>query len=290
MTASASAPVNLVFFEVTGSWISVSEPSLASNNSGPRLEPVSGLVTFTPRLPRGASFFVFNHLVSHERNTLQQIFLISNPVRGTWKLSLDGIRTPDLPYSASPADVQAALAALPSVGAGNVSVTTGAHADSFNVEFINALAHTAVTPIVAYSNLYNSANQNCPVEVTTIHQGTPQIVADTAIVLPAVTARIRNGVLCSIDSIDSPGVDLCAAMPELNSPDPLIYDVTFDKVSFDGQNQMIAPFGFVAPPDNTPVCITSPHTQKVPWMPPIAATWTPGTTAAKSLNWRLRSA
>lgn len=286
---TSPVPVQLTMFEVTGSWVSVSDPSMSSNNSGPRMEEVQGLVTFTPRLPKGASFFLSDYLVSLETNTLQQVFLIANPSVGTWRLSLDGIRTVELPFSASPAQVQAALVTLPGIGAGNVSVTAGASADSFNVEFINDLAETPVTPLTAYSNLFNTQGQNCPIEVTILHQGTPLVVSDTAVVLPAITGRIRRGRLCTIDSIDSPGVELAANIPELNNQDPLIYDVFFSKVSFNGKDQNIAPFAFIAPSDATPVNITSPVLQKVDYQIPIPATWTPGTTAAKSGGWRLRA-
>lgn len=281
-------PFELEMFEVTGSWVSVSEPALSGNNAGPRLEDVQGLVTFTPRLPKGTSFFINDYQVSIARNTLQQVFQIANPIVGTWTLSLDGIRTVDMPYSASPAAVESALEALPGIGVGNVQVTAGASADSFNVEFIGALAQESVTPLVSYSNLYNAQGQACPIEVTILYQGTPLVVADTAVVLPAITGRIRNGRLSTIDSIDSPGVELTANTPELNNQDLLIYDVSFTKVSYNGTDQAIAPFGFVAPTDSTPVCITSPQLQKVDYSAPLTATWAPGTTAAKSNNWRLR--
>lgn len=282
-------PFELEMFEVTGSWVSVSEPALSGNNAGPRLEDVQGLVTFTPRLPRGTSFFVNDYQVAVARNTLQQVFLISNPTVGSWTLSLDGIKTVNLSSSSSPTAVKNALQELPGIGTGNVQVTAGASADAFNVQFIGALAQSAVSPLVSYSNLFNAQGQACPVEVTIIYQGTPQVIADTAVVLPAITGRIRNGRLCTIDSIDSPGVDLAANTPELNNQDPLIYDVSFSKVSYNGADQGIAPFAFIAPTASTSVCITSPQLQKVGYSSPITETWSPATTAAKSNNWRLRA-
>lgn len=282
-------PFELETFEVTGSWVSVSDPALSSNNTGPRIENVQGLVTFTPRLPRGAAFFVSDYLVSVARNTIQQVFHIANPSTGTWNLSHEGIRTVNLSYSANAAAVEAALEDLPGIGAGNVQVTTGASADSFDVEFINDLAEASVSPLSAQSSLYNSLGQACPIQITVAYQGTPEVIAPVAVVLPAITGRIRNGRLCTIDSIDSPGVELAANSPELNNQDPLIYDVSFSMVSYNGEDQSIAPFGFVAPTDSTAVCITSPQLQKVNYSAPLTAIWSPGTTAAKSNNWRLRS-
>ena len=291
MTApvAKTTPLSLTFFEVTGAWVSVSEPALSSNNSGPNVENIEGLVNFTPRLPRGAMFFLHDYLVSPERNTLQQIFLIGNPTTGNWQIAHEGVRSTNLPFSASTAQVQSALEHMPSIGAGNVRVTTGASADSFDVEFIHALAKTPVSPLTAYSFLYNSSGDNAPISVTVSYQGSPLVVSDTTVVLPAITGRIRNGILCAIDSIDSPGVDLCSNIPELNNRDVLIYDVSFDKVSYNGKAQAIAPFAFVAPTDSTPVCITSPSLQKIPWQSPLGSTWSPATTAAQSSNWRLRA-
>jgi len=280
--------VSLKMFEVTGSWVSVSSPSLSGNNTGPKIESVEGLVTFTPRLPRGTAFFLRNYLVSVKTNTIQQIFLISNPTKGTWRLSLDGSKTVDLTHSASTAQVQSALEHLPSIGTGNVRVTTGASADSFDVEFIKALEEKLVPPLSAFGNLHNNAGFNCPIEVTTVYQGSPQVIGDVAVTLPAITGRIRRGRLCSIDSIDSVGVDLAANIPELNNSDPLIYDVSFSKVSFNGSDQTIAPFGFIAPADSTPVCITSPSLQKVPYSKPVEALWSPAAAPA-AVGWRLRA-
>lgn len=281
-----TTPQELTLFEVTGSWLSVSAPAAAGNNSDPTIEQVSGLVTFTPRLPRGVTFLVTDYLVTNAYNTLQQVWLISNPSTGTFRLSLDGFRTVALPYNASPAVVEAALEALPSIGEGNVDVSNGDQPDSFDVEFIGALANSNVAAMVATSSLYNDNDQNCPVEVTVVNQGTPQVVADTAVALPAITARIWHGRLCSIDSVDSPGVKLAANSAVLNFDEPLIYDVTFEKVRFNGEDQTIAPFAFVAPVSDVSMCITDPELQRLPYSAPIAATWTPGNVTR---NWRLRA-
>lgn len=281
-----TTPQELTLFEVTGSWLSVSAPAVAGNNSDPTIEQVSGLVTFTPRLPRGLTFQVTDYLVTNAYNTLQQVWLISNPSNGTFRLSLDGFRTVALPYNASAAVVEAALAALPSIGTGNVNVTNGDQPDSFDIEFIGSLANSNVSALVAASSLYNDADQNCPVEVTVVNQGTPQVVADTAVALPAITGRIWHGRLCAIDSVDSPGVRLAANSSVLNFDEPLIYDVTFERVRFNGEDQTIAPFAFVASADDTSICLTDPELQRLPYSTPIAATWTPGNVTR---NWRLRA-
>lgn len=284
-----TTPQELTLFEVTGNWLSVSAPALAGTNSDPVIEPVSGFVTLTPRLPRGMTFLIEDYLVTNAYNTLQQVWLIANPTTGTWHLRLDGFRTVNLPPTASAAAVESALEALPSIGAGNVQVTNGSQPKSFNIEFVGDLEQVNVSPLSSYSSLYNDLSQNCPIEVTVIHQGTPQVVAKTAVVLPSITARIWRGRLCAIDATDSPGVMLVANDPLLNFKDPLIYDVSFDRVRYNGEDQVMAPFAFVAPEDASPVCITDPQLQRLPWTSPIQATWTPASTAAKTNNWRLRA-
>jgi hypothetical protein len=275
----------LTLFEVTGSWLSVSAPAVSGNNGDPTIEQVSGLVTFTPRLPRGTTFLVNDFLVTNAYNTLQQVFLISNPISGTFRLILDGFRTVALPYNASAATVKAALAALPPIGgAANLSVTTVG--DSFEIEFIGSLASVNVSPLIATSGMLNANGQNCPVAVTVVNQGTAEVIADTAIALPAITARIWNGRLSAIDSVDSPGVMLAANSGALNNPESLIYDVKFANVRFNGVDQTIAPYGFVAPTNSDTVCITSPDLQRLPYSTPIQDMATP---ALAAVNWRLRA-
>ena len=278
----------LTLFEVTGNWLSVSAPAFSGTTSDPRIEQVSGLVQFTPRLPKGQTFLISDYLVTPAYNTLQQIWLIASPTSGTWYLKLDGFRTVNLKYNSSAAAVEAAIAALPGVGVGNVEVTVGAAAQSFDVEFTGDLANANVSPLASYSSLYNDLAQNCPIEVTVVNQGTPQVVAETAISLPPILARIWNGRLSSISSTDSPGVWLTANSAVLNYKEPLIYDVSFSKVSFNNADQTLAPFAFVAPEDDSEVCLTDPQLQKLPFGQPVTAMWTPATSAAKTNNWRLR--
>lgn len=280
-----TTPQELTQFEVTGSWLSVSAPALGGNNNDPVIEPVSGLVLFTPRLAHGATFLVSDYLVTNAYNTLQQVWLIANPSTGTWRLSLDGFRTVPLSFNANAATVEAALEALPSIGPGNVSVATGSQPDSFSIEFIGDLEQVNVAPLGVYTNLFNAAGQNCPIEVTVVHQGTPQVVAETSISLPPILGRIWRGRLSVVNSVDTPGVKLTANSAVLNNLSTLIYDVSFSKVTFNGEDQFLAPFAFVAPEDDTPVCITDPELEKLPYDVPITATYNPVLTN----NWRLRA-
>ena len=55
-------------------------------------------------------------------NEVQQ-FDISGATDGVFRIIFDGEVTMPLPYDATPADVQAAMEALPNIGVGNVSVS-----------------------------------------------------------------------------------------------------------------------------------------------------------------------
>jgi len=66
---------------------------------------------------------------------------------GEFTLTLGGRTTPPLPYNAAAFEVQTALEALSSIGAGNVSVTGGA-GGPWTIEFIKELAKTDIPSIV----------------------------------------------------------------------------------------------------------------------------------------------
>jgi hypothetical protein len=82
---------------------------------------------------------------------LQQISTVAEA--GTFNLTFEGQTTPDLPFNASPHDVQGALEALSSVGAGNVSLTGGAvgRGMHYRVTFVGDLARTDVKTIIGAS-------------------------------------------------------------------------------------------------------------------------------------------
>jgi|GEM_PF-2721998 len=54
----------LTFFTVTGAWFATTDPAVTAGSSALDVLPISGLVTFTPRLARGQDFMINNFLVS----------------------------------------------------------------------------------------------------------------------------------------------------------------------------------------------------------------------------------
>ena len=61
-------------------------------------------------------------------NEVQTVTITGTPTGGTWTLEFEGEVTSDLAYNAAASAVQAALEALPTIGAGNVTVSGSAEA------------------------------------------------------------------------------------------------------------------------------------------------------------------
>ena len=287
-------PTQLVFFEVTGNFNAVADPAVSGNVNTPVFQPVNALITFTPRLPRGEQFFVSNYLITPAYNAEQTIYLIGSPVFGTFTLSYGGHTSAPISYDASAAAVQSALRALPSIGAGNVIVTAGNSPLSYNVLFTQSLGSEVIPALSAdaagLSNVHGAGY--CEVTVTVTATGSPQIVGDTAISLPPLTARIFEGVLSTIDYADTPGFNL-VANTGLNFTEDLIYDVTFSNVTFNGSSRYLAPFAFVAPTSATTVSLTNPSLERMSYQAPIELSWSPSTTgypmSTTSASWRQRA-
>lgn len=89
---------------------------------------------------RPLAFMRFN---PESANEVQQLGIAGNPTSGTWTITFEGETTDALQYDATPAQVQALLEELTTIGTGNVSVT-GTAGLLFNVEFVGDLAVTDV--------------------------------------------------------------------------------------------------------------------------------------------------
>ena len=89
-----------------------------------------------------------NFIASAVPNEKQRIALPFGVSGGTFTLEFGGDTTGPLPFNSRGSDLDAALEALPSIGAGNVRVT-GPQKGPWTVEFIGTLADTDVVLIVA---------------------------------------------------------------------------------------------------------------------------------------------
>jgi hypothetical protein len=266
-------PTQLVFFPVTGNYVAVADPSISGDLNSPVVQPISALVTFTPRLDQGEQLYVSNYLITPAYNALQVVNLLGFPVSGTWTLEYGGYTTTALAWDAGASDVQAALVALPSIGASNVVVVDDVEPRAYDVQFTNALGLRAIPTLVGNADLLvnDEGSGFCEITVTPTALGSVQVAASAAVSIPPLTARIWNGVLSTIDFADTPGFQLTANIPQLNigggsdGNGNLIYDVTFSSITFNGANQFLAPFAFQAPTDNAPVCLTDPNLERLPY-------------------------
>jgi len=80
---------------------------------------------------------------------VQTLSLANNPTAGTFTLSFIGQTTSPLPFNATVAQVQAALAALSNIGAGNVSCSGGPLPAAVTIAFAGGLASGAQPMIAA---------------------------------------------------------------------------------------------------------------------------------------------
>lgn len=83
-------------------------------------------------------------------NEIQQIAISSTAEHGYYKITFDGQETSEISYADGAAAVQAALEALPTIGAGNVSVTQNSL--TLSIEFIGSLANTSVPEVTITAN------------------------------------------------------------------------------------------------------------------------------------------
>jgi hypothetical protein len=304
MTEPSNEPVALRFFPVSGTWVAVADPALYGHENIPEVERVSGLVTFTPRLYLGETLWLEHFIVTEAYDSLQTVTKINNPNSGLWTLNLLGTWTTDLPWDITNSALQAALITAAGASAGDITVVTGLNPQSYDVQFANGLGGTDIPTMVADpGTLMNSLGQTCAVSVAPTDLGTPQIIAPTAISIPPLTARIWDGILSTINTEDTEGFALVSSMPEFGRPYQgqlgeevewrLIYDVSFDKVTFNGAPRVLAPWAFKAPVDQTPVCLTDPALERLAYQEPIPYMWAPETHVAPHLrvvgDWRTRA-
>jgi streptogramin lyase len=118
-----------------------------------------------------------------------QRLVVNSATGGTYELSFEADQTGPLPYNASPAEVEAALEALPSIGAGNVSVTGGQVEKS--VTFIGALAGKDVERVAIACPALTGAEHSCR--------------SDS--VVQGFSGHVGEGVLTSAFGVDVWGAD-----------------------------------------------------------------------------------
>ena len=301
--AALVGPYSVQLFEVTGTFYAIADPSVSGTINDPMIQPINALCSFTPRLPAGYQAFIADYLVSNAYNAQQIVSMIGNPIMGVWWLNFYGQITGEMPFDVSPAALQIELESLSNIGTGNVNVVAGINPQSYDIEWTGTLGNTAMLPLVpTWSDLIDVNGYDCTITVVTTAVGSPQITAPTSISIPTRQARIMAGVLSTIDYVDTPGVQLVSNSPLLALPSPwypLIYDVAFSAVTFNDANQVMANFAFVAPPDNTTVCISDPALEKLNYAAPITDLWVPqaeepyempGAQVVTLSGWRQRAA
>jgi len=241
-------------FPVSADWWSGGDPALTATTSAPEWLPISGLVTFTPRLPKGFTAYTASFPVAGNVNAVQTLTLLGAPDGGTYTISYGGYTTTNL--------------------APNATVTSP-QAFEYVVTFTGTLANQPIALLTTDGHLLtNSGGNTVSITVVMTTPGTTARNAKTGVVIPTRQGRIWAGQLCSIDVNDSPNVQLISNDPALNLIDQnvpsLIYDVMFTQVQYDSTTGALQNFAFAAPPDTTAVCLTDPTFPRLTFQPPPA--------------------
>ena len=139
-------------FPVTANWWSSTDPADTATTSTPEWLPINGLVTFTPRLPKGFTAYTANFPTAVNQDAIQTITLTGTPTGGTWTISYGGYTTTALAPNASASVVQAALVALTSIGTGNCTVASPV-AFNYTVTFTGTLGNKPIAPLTTDGHL-----------------------------------------------------------------------------------------------------------------------------------------
>ncbi|WP_280425280.1 major capsid protein [Nocardia carnea] len=99
-------------------------------------------------------------------NEVQTVTITGTPTGGHFTLSFGGSTTSNLAHNATAATVQAALAALPTIGTGNIAVA-GSAGGPYTVTFIGALGATNVAAMTATGSLTGGTTPAVAVALTT---------------------------------------------------------------------------------------------------------------------------
>jgi len=127
---------------------------------------------------------------ANKKTNEKQTITVTDATGGTFTVSYDSVESGNLPYNLTPAQLQAALEGLISVGEGNMSVT-GTAGVSYVCEFIGTLAQTSLALMVIDDTLVTGG---AGVEVTiaeTVDGGTGSapVATDTSL---SVTTVVTN--------------------------------------------------------------------------------------------------
>lgn len=97
---------------------------------------------------------------------VQTVTITGAPTGGTFTLTFSGQTTAAIAYNATAATVQAALAALSNIGAGNV-VVTGNAGGPWTVDFVGTLANTDVAQMTHTDSLTGGSSPAVAIATTT---------------------------------------------------------------------------------------------------------------------------
>lgn len=182
-----------------------------------RIESGRARGTFGTTIPAGTVISVFGDTTSRfvtdsaanidvaAVDEVQTIEFSAIPDSGAWSISFDNEETASLAFNANAAAIEAALEALPSIGAGNITVS-GNYTSGFTLTFGGALAGQALDLVQIQSNTLEISSVGI---TTTVTETTAGDQAKTALMfLTAETAGSIAAPTSSLTVIETPVVGL----------------------------------------------------------------------------------
>jgi hypothetical protein len=156
-------------YNASGATIETALNALAAINNGVS-SVVVGTSTITITYGAGALEYTVVPLISVVANTLtnnttlqsgvQVFYVLPQPLQGTYALQYGGQVTAQLAYNATAMQIQTALQALSTIGAGNCEVAGVSLSEGFFVTFTGSLANSFVTLISVFNGEYNQGKQD----------------------------------------------------------------------------------------------------------------------------------
>lgn len=133
------------------------------------------------------------------RTEIQTVTLTNVPTGGTFTLTFRGETTGPIAFDAAFGDVATALEALPTIGAGGVTVAAGAAGGPFTVTFAGTLAGQSVPMLVGDNTLLTGAGVKPEVVVVEATSGISRIRLGYVIPAPHTTLGVAYDKLLFVD-------------------------------------------------------------------------------------------
>lgn len=259
----------LTYFTVTGHWYDVEAPDTSGTTNTPQFLVVSAFITFKPRLKPGTVIYVSNLDLQANMAVPSTVARVASTTGGTftagtyyWVITAtnangETTKSAEVTSTLTGSTSSVALSWDRTDGATGYKIWRGTTAGGENI---------LVTTIGSGTTTTYTDTGTAGTSVSPPTSNTAAMSANTGLALPAITARILQGELQTIDRADTPQIQLVANSAVLNLTS-LVYDVSFSNVVYASAGQTITNFAFTAPTTATTIDLTDPALTRLAYDP-----------------------